>query len=105
MSEEITLSKLSNEDLVRIFRDSITRCSLTESSIIKSLIVISCDKKEKELLSRLSRLERGERAIQAYNQIADIVHNYSCHSAEEAYARITRIVMDNERPREDRNDG
>jgi hypothetical protein len=58
-----------------------------------------------ELLSRLSRLERGERAIKAINKIADIVHNYSCHSAKEAYARITRIVMDNERPREDRNDG
>jgi hypothetical protein len=52
----------------------------------------------------LSRLERGERAIEAMGRIADIVHNYSCHSSAEAYARITEIVMDNERPREDRND-
>jgi hypothetical protein len=48
------------------------------------------DEYEKALLSRL---ERGERAIEAMGRIADIVHNYSCHSAKEAYARITEIVM------------
>jgi hypothetical protein len=45
----------------------------------------------------ISRLDRGERAIEAMGRIADIVNNYSCHSAAEAYARITEIVMEYEK--------
>jgi hypothetical protein len=42
---------------------------------------------EKELLAKFD----------AYQRIAEVVHNNSCHMAKEAYARITEIVMEYEK--------
>lgn len=76
---------------------------------IKHLSVQASGNGQGSIMDDERELRQAEKALlgkfDAYQRIAEVVHNNSYHMAKEAYARITRIVMDNERPREDRNDG
>lgn len=68
---------------------------------IKHLSVQASGNGQGSIMEDERELRQAEKALlgkfDAYQRIAEVVHNNSCHMAKEAYARITEIVMEREK--------